>query len=643
MSTLLPHHAALITDSAISPEVAVARGYRSVVKKAELRELGFGVNQARVPALLIPIWGISGEIALYQARPDDPRIIKGKPTKYETPAKCRMVVDVPPGIRAKLADPSCPLFITEGVRKADAAVSKGLCCVALLGVWNWRGSNELGGRLALPEWDSMALNGRTVYIVFDSDVMKKLAVHQALVRLKALLEARSAEVALVYLKEELDGQKLGLDDFFAAGHDVQDLLVLSRTHVASSSPNARQQGVDTGPYQVESGRICFEKGGSEGTTLVSLCNFTAQVREEVVLDDGAETSRAFVIDGELENGAPLPTARVSVAKFGCMNWVAQEWGVRAQVFAGQATRDRLRDAIQRFSAQAGRRTIYTHTGWRRIDGRWAFLSAAGAIGADAVEVDLGEGLQRYSLPTAATDPVNAMRQSLALLHVAPLSVTAALWGAIFRAPLIQCLPCDVSLWLEGVTGSLKSTLAALFLCHFGLFERTTLPGSWVSTANLLERRAFTLKDSVFVIDDFAPNDIDGRELNAKAARLLRAQGNRAGRGRLQADLTERPELPPRGLIVGTGEDRPTGRSILARTLLLELDRSVVNMERLTTAQRATSHLAHALAGYVRWLVPQMDALPSIVGAAFREGRTKAASAADHLRIPEAMAHLCVFR
>ncbi len=30
------------------------------------------------------------------------------------------------------------LFITEGARKADAAVSKSLCCVDLLGVWNWR-------------------------------------------------------------------------------------------------------------------------------------------------------------------------------------------------------------------------------------------------------------------------------------------------------------------------------------------------------------------------------------------------------------------------------------------------------------------------------------------------------------------------
>lgn len=36
----------------------------------------------------------------------------------------------------------------------------------------------------------MALNGRQVFVVFDSDVMLKKEVHSALVRLKAFLEGR---------------------------------------------------------------------------------------------------------------------------------------------------------------------------------------------------------------------------------------------------------------------------------------------------------------------------------------------------------------------------------------------------------------------------------------------------------------------
>jgi hypothetical protein len=123
----------MLKSSVISPEVARARGYHSVTIRAELERLGFGATQRLVPALVIPIWGVAGEIATYQLRPDVPRIRDGKPVKYETLAGTRMVLDVPPLARRWLGDPKRPLFITEGIRKADAAVSKELCCIALLG------------------------------------------------------------------------------------------------------------------------------------------------------------------------------------------------------------------------------------------------------------------------------------------------------------------------------------------------------------------------------------------------------------------------------------------------------------------------------------------------------------------------------
>src|SRR5207237_7757334 len=140
-------------------------------------------------------WGVTGQQMTYQIRPDEPRVDhRGKLVKYETPRGSKMALDVPPPARPWLMDPHRPLFITEGVRKADAAVSRGLCCIALLGVWNWRGTNEQGGTLALADWEMVALKERRVYIVFDSDVMLKPAVHQALARLKAFLESRGAQV-----------------------------------------------------------------------------------------------------------------------------------------------------------------------------------------------------------------------------------------------------------------------------------------------------------------------------------------------------------------------------------------------------------------------------------------------------------------
>jgi hypothetical protein len=140
--SLLPHHQDLIRASAISMEVAEVRGYRSVTRRSELEQLGFGKAQRNVPALLIPVWNVHGENGTHQARPDTPRVKDGKPLKYETPAGTHMMLDVPPLARPWRGDPHRPLFVTEGARKADAAVSSGLCCVALLGVWNWRGTTQ---------------------------------------------------------------------------------------------------------------------------------------------------------------------------------------------------------------------------------------------------------------------------------------------------------------------------------------------------------------------------------------------------------------------------------------------------------------------------------------------------------------------
>ena len=193
--------------------------------------------------------------------------------------------------------------------------------------------------------------------------------------------------------------------------------------------------------------------------------------------------------------------------------------------------------------------------------------------------------------------------------------------------------------MEGITGSLKSTIAALFLCHWGSFTRTTLPGAWSSTANQLEKRAHVLKDALFVVDDYSPNALDRREMEAKAARLLRSQGNRSGRGRLTSDLVERRAFYPRGLILSTGEQLPPGQSILARAFVVDVNGDDVVLDQLTERQANAGRLAHGFAGYLAWLASQMDGLPATLGEAFETARANSAQEGTHLRHPEALAHL----
>ncbi|MFN0145937.1 MAG: DUF3854 domain-containing protein [Dehalococcoidia bacterium] len=217
--SLSDSHRRIIEASGISPEVAAARGYQTIEAKRGLLERGFPASQQLVPTLLIPVYDVKGDLATYQHRPDHPRLNgDGKVIKYETRARSKVVVDVPPAAREWLRDRDRPLFITEGSRKADAGVSKGLCTVALLGVWNWR-----DGDGALPDWEYIPVKDRKVYIAFDSDVMEKPAVHQALIRLRSFIEHRGATIRLVYLPPGPSGAKVGLDDFLF-DHAVEDLL-----------------------------------------------------------------------------------------------------------------------------------------------------------------------------------------------------------------------------------------------------------------------------------------------------------------------------------------------------------------------------------------------------------------------------------
>ena len=210
-------HREMLKNSAISDTIARERGYRTLFIDEESRKLsrilGFSSNQIRFPALLIPTYSPRGIITSCQIRPDDPRIREGKPVKYETPFNAKNVLDVHPINQKKIANPEEPLFITEGVKKGDALSSLGLVTISLSGVWNWRGKNSEGGNVALPDWEDIAIKGREIRIVFDSDAASNDSVITAEKRLTQFLEGRGGIVKVLRIPPGPNGEKQGIDDF----------------------------------------------------------------------------------------------------------------------------------------------------------------------------------------------------------------------------------------------------------------------------------------------------------------------------------------------------------------------------------------------------------------------------------------------
>lgn len=229
---LNPVHLAMLRDeSSISDEVIAARGYCTITDPNKLAELGFSPKQWNVPGLLIPIFTPDGANGHYRYRPDKPRFVQEKSgkkqVKYEQPANVALHIDCPPICRPLLADPSKTLWITEGEKKADALASRGQCVIDLPGVWGFISKNKYGGKVYNEaDLGFVAFNGRQVNIVFDNDVMVKPAVRMALDRLTRYLQGKGAHVNPAYLPQGKGGQKIGVDDFFASGKTIEDLLDL---------------------------------------------------------------------------------------------------------------------------------------------------------------------------------------------------------------------------------------------------------------------------------------------------------------------------------------------------------------------------------------------------------------------------------
>ena len=407
------------------------------------------------------------------------------------------------------------------------------------------------------------------------------------------------------------------------------------------------------PYTSENG--CLYLTTPDGGQLL-LARFVPQVVAQVIRDDGAEITTMIMIRVTRPDGraveVEVPADRLPQAR----RWAAQAIGASAVITPMSRDEAHVATAAQYFGAdQWESRTTYLHTGWRSdIDGSWRFLTSSGALGGDgldsSVTVDLGtEHLNLYALPDPSeADPealAEAVRASLGLLDVGPLTVTAPLLGAAYRAPL-PLLP-ETSAYVVGPSGSLKSAMSATVLQHYGRgLDARHFPANWTSTGNALEAIAHQLANVLMVVDDYAPQATDDpRRLASAADRIFRGAANSAGRARLRPDGTRRPERPPRAQVAATGEDVPPGESLRARLTIATVDAGAIDVIKLTEAQRHAGAGLYelAMAGFVRHLAARLDAdaeYTDRLREQIAERRAELAKATGgHARVPEAVAGL----
>lgn len=551
----------------------------------------------------------------------------------------RLVIYRLPGVLAAIGRGE-PIYIAEGEKDAD-----NLCAMGLQGT-----SAPMGAGKWRSEYNQF-FKGAECYILPDNDAPGWAHAQDIAAGLEGVAEsARILDLKRIWPEMP---DKADISDLMAqkgAEETKQRLLRLAQTpptELADMPPLfARIAG-----YTVAGGRIC--KSMADG--LRPLCNFIAAPVGVITLDDGVQQKSVLDIKGWDARGRALPLARVAAGQFPGMGWIAECWDVRAAIFPGQQIKDQLRFAISEAGRMLAVREVeYTHTGWRQMEGKWIYLHGAGAIGRERIRARLDGALRRYGLPEEGLPDRRAgFRAGMDMLALIADSVSAPLLAAAYLAPLAEFLlqrgnPPSFALYLLGVSGTLKSTAAAMTLSHFGQFTEKSPTASFKDTGNSVREKAFVLKDSLLWVDDYHPvsGQQEKRKMDAMAQDLARAFGDHAERGRMNADRTLQTARPPRCLALFTGEDLPgVGASGLARFYIINVPRGAIPVgDALTELQgriRAGA-LQAAMRGYITMLAGKCEELPGMLEAEFLRLRGEAQKrirGGAHGRSAENLAHL----
>ncbi|MEV5040049.1 hypothetical protein MRBLBA21_005020 [Peribacillus frigoritolerans] len=382
-----------------------------------------------------------------------------------------------------------------------------------------------------------------------------------------------------------------------------------------------------------------------------LANFKPIPVREILIDDGQEIRRLFEVKGILNGKQPLPPAKIKAQDFGNLSWINENWGIKANVEPGYGMKDRLRHAIQLFAENILEQQVFTHLGWRQVEGEWIYLHAGGSIGGKAqVELEREE-LNKYVLPDKTENVKETLKTSFDILELADPKITFPLLAMIGLAPLCHAAKegkgsePDFVLYLVGKSGSLKSSTAALMMNHFGYFPDTnSLPSSFQDTPAGIEKKGFAAKDTVIVVDDYYPAEQkhDKDRMDKVASMLQAFYGDRKGRSRQNPDMTDKRSYPPRGLAIATGEDIPGGSlSRLARFVLVEFEKGCIDVKLLTELQSKSEEMSNNFVGYINWLAPQMGFLPGIVKDLYYKFLSAAQIDNQHGRVISSVAWLSI--
>lgn len=343
----------------------------------------------------------------------------------------------------------------------------------------------------------------------------------------------------------------------------------------------------TPPYCTENGCLCYRPPERQDAQGIMLCNFAPRIVSEIIVDDGAEVTRKYRIGGTDAYGNEISPVEIPAGELEKMAWIANCLDASCDLCVVSQVEKHVRCAIKTTARFADKQYIFSHTGWKKVDGAWQYLLP----GDERYRVELKGKQRNYRGADTCTE--DDLRKLFCFLRsdLMPDEIILPCIALVFLSPLNEFLrqighEPKFLLTLIGRTGSMKSTVAALMLSFFGNFSATDLPMSFRDTANSIVHNAFVLKDVLTCVDDYHPTArAEAGRMRETMQILARGYGDRAARNRLGSDITLREPRPPQGNVIVTAEFAPDiGESGTARLFCVEMTPGSICLPLLTEVQ-----------------------------------------------------------
>ena len=464
------------------------------------------------------------------------------------------------------------------------------------------------------------------------DIMKDLKTHfvnekdrieESKKELTNVIESKIEEVNLEQTETEKQNALLVVNkkDIETKKSEVQDNEILGEFGTKNKSDGYEERDYDYNSSKIYEllksydyiidGKFLYSIT-SNGRKKIS--NFLPYLTKKINYINGVDNDVQYFINGLTLDGCfKLPEIEISREDLNNFNFIiGSSWEKYAVVIGNN--KGKLREVCQILSRDTTKETtVYTNTGFERIDGNLVYLYHNGVISKSNIDVkaDLSEGgLQQYCFTNKEFDTKIALQTSFDILKLANEKVSIPLLAYTYITPLVSLLRekniyCDFLLMLIGSTNTGKSSLAAIVNSHFGNFKRNTFNTSLNDTISKIEKQSFMLKDCVFVPDDLNPEH-NGKKIGL-ASKIIGSLADRQARGRVTGNIKIRKAYYARGTAILTGEFvPPLAKSRLSRTIILDFDKSTVNVDNLLKMQEHTEELSYAMKKYIKFIIENED-------------------------------------